>query len=248
MFNIIIIGVGGTGGDLAPSLARLIGQRDDVNVTLVDGDDVELHNLERQPYIRSDVGMNKALCLTKKINNTFGCCFSTFPNFIKDVNEILGLMEKSQINILVGAVDNYAARRLMEIAFYRVDNMVYIDSANEDSFGDVILGLKNQGKVLKKTRGAYRPLEVFNGTERIKERSCERKVLLNPQTLVANKMASNVILAMIHDLINGKSIDKHFINFDLDEMNVFDSVQGEESNAEQNYFDCMVNAIGGNLE
>jgi len=58
-----LIGCGGVGSFLAPSLAKLVGAS---NLTLVDGDTLEEKNLDRQLFDVSSIGLNKAAALGEK--------------------------------------------------------------------------------------------------------------------------------------------------------------------------------------
>ncbi len=58
-----IIGAGGVGSWLCPSLCLLIGPK---NVTVIDGDTLEQKNLNRQLFTRRQVGQNKASALARR--------------------------------------------------------------------------------------------------------------------------------------------------------------------------------------
>jgi hypothetical protein len=134
----------------------------------------------------------------------------------------------------------------MERYFSRANTLVYIDAANEDYFGDVILGAKANNSVELKTRGMYRPNEVFSGTKRVKNRSCEVLVNDNPQYYPANQFAASIVLKMVSDIIIESNINSHFVNykthfisFDTDEYLMVSGPQGVETNAEETYYDIM---------
>ena len=123
----------------------------------------------------------------------------------------------------------------MERYFEQSKTLVYIDSANEDYFGDVILAAKCDKEVFLKSRGMYRPLEVFKGTKRIKERSCEIKAADNPQYYPANQFAATIVLKMISDIIIENNIRSHFVSFDTHEYMMFHGVEGAEADCDLNY-------------
>jgi len=60
-----LIGAGGVGSWLAPSLCLLTGQD---NVTLIDGDELEEKNLNRQLFTRQHLRQNKATALSRLYN------------------------------------------------------------------------------------------------------------------------------------------------------------------------------------
>jgi tRNA A37 threonylcarbamoyladenosine dehydratase len=61
--NLYLVGCGGTGSWLAPSLVRMVRllEEDDrsVSLTLIDFDIVEAGNIPRQNFIDADLGLNK---------------------------------------------------------------------------------------------------------------------------------------------------------------------------------------------
>ncbi len=237
-FNIVVVGAGGTGGNVCPQIARLIAGNSNVSMTIIDGDIVESSNLERQPYLVNDLNQNKAEILSYKLNAAFNLNTSFFPRYIESpetFNKFFEFHNKKTLNILVSTVDNHKARVLMEQYFDSKGTMIYIDSANEDYYGDVIVGAKAYEKVFLKSRAMYRPLEVFKGTQRIKNRSCEIKVLDNPQYYPTNQMAANIILKVISDIVNEQQIKSHFINFDTDLFEMYDEVEGQEEEHDLNY-------------
>lgn len=225
-FKIVLIGAGGTGGNLAPMIARLIGKTPDIEFTIVDGDIVESSNLERQPYLEVDIATNKAQSLSEKINIAFDMNTRFFPQYIESAEQLKSVCGNvnrwSTITILIGAVDNHRARVIMEQYFSDARNLIYIDSANEDYYGDVICALKVNGEAILKTRGMYRPTEVFSGKGRVKNTSCAVKVVDNPQYYPTNQMAANIVLKMVSDIIVENNIHSHFVNFDTNEYVMFD--------------------------
>src|SRR5512134_3528554 len=65
---IYIVGVGGVGSWLAAAMVRLVGPH---NLTLVDGDTLELKNLDRQLFSESELGENKAEVMAKRMKCKF---------------------------------------------------------------------------------------------------------------------------------------------------------------------------------
>lgn len=91
-----IIGAGGVGSWLAPSLCMLIGRE---NVVLIDGDTLEKKNLNRQLFTEQDIGRNKAEALAEK----YGCeAIGKWYSF--------GLMEHMKQDSILCCVDNNPAR------------------------------------------------------------------------------------------------------------------------------------------
>ena len=95
--TIHLIGVGGVGSWLAYSLTKLV--RPD-QVKLYDGDTLELKNLDRQFFSKSDIGKNKAEVLGAKL----GCQF--YGEFYSSHTHEFGPRDW-----LICCADNNAARR-----------------------------------------------------------------------------------------------------------------------------------------
>jgi molybdopterin/thiamine biosynthesis adenylyltransferase len=91
-----IIGAGGVGSWLAPAITLLVGNE---SVTVIDGDKLEVKNLNRQLFSHSDVGRFKSDALAERYG-----CFS-IPKWYG-----CGLMGFSRGDTLMCAVDNHTAR------------------------------------------------------------------------------------------------------------------------------------------
>jgi molybdopterin/thiamine biosynthesis adenylyltransferase len=97
--NILIVGVGGIGSWVAEGLARLgISQ-----MTLVDPDTIEAHNLPTQRYHEKAVGGYKALEMARSLSY-FPCEFT--PIIAKFVPHLV-----KGFDIVISAVDNMATRK-----------------------------------------------------------------------------------------------------------------------------------------
>ncbi len=95
--KIYIIGCGGVGSFLAPTMCLLAGAK---NIVLVDGDTLEKKNLNRQLFTEADIGNNKAAALAAK----YECDF--IPDWYSE-----SLIAHDYNDWLLGVVDNHIARR-----------------------------------------------------------------------------------------------------------------------------------------
>ena len=145
--NIMVGGVGGTGGFLAESLCRLLTGRND-NILLVDHDRIEPHNLLRQNFVKDEVGKLKSQALAERlarefkrpieyVTKPFRARFSTSFRF--PYSNGYG----SPPNIIIGCADNAPARR--EIAQivqgrYRYGGPWLIDAGNGNNWGQILIG------------------------------------------------------------------------------------------------------------
>jgi hypothetical protein len=116
----------------------------------VDGDIVEEKNTIRQPYQSHDVGKYKAEALATKINSAThyrGCSY--INEYITDIKQLEKLDTEDEI-LLIGAVDNHPARKILHKFFKKTKSTIhYIDSANEDYNGEVVVSSKHNEDNLK---------------------------------------------------------------------------------------------------
>lgn len=109
--TIVLVGCGGTGGFLAEAVCRLLIGRQ-ASVYFVDPDRVEPHNVSRQCFDRSDIGRFKAEVLAERLSRRFRreIGYSIFP-YDRQLHAQVFASTQSPLNLLLGCVDNAAARR-----------------------------------------------------------------------------------------------------------------------------------------
>jgi PRTRC genetic system ThiF family protein len=145
--GLVLIGCGGTGSWLAPSVAR-IGRilmekfTKEVEIYFIDPDKVEAKNCFRQNFCPAEIGRNKAECLAFRYSLAWGVLISAIaepfdPKFIHNLYRNYSI-------ILIGCVDNPAARKAIKkaaesrmIEDYRT---WWLDCGNHHSAGQVLLG------------------------------------------------------------------------------------------------------------
>ena len=145
---ITVVGCGGTGGFVAEALCRLFTGRD-ATIFLVDHDQVEPHNVLRQNFYAADVGGYKSEVLAKRLSRSYGRTvgYSTLPFAeYKDsgapVDGYPGLPRRSvdADRLLIGCVDNAAARRSMARCSGSDRALWWIDAGNGTKWGQVLVG------------------------------------------------------------------------------------------------------------
>ena len=154
--TVVVVGCGGTGGYVAGHLARLATIKK-MGLIFVDGDIVEQKNLERQHFITSDIGKNKAVALAERYNGAFGLNITAHTKYLEDAHAIQNLFYNTASAIfgrnphpaiLIGCVDNNATRiKINEWFNYRYNEnygCFWIDSGNEETTGQVSLGFTPQ--------------------------------------------------------------------------------------------------------
>jgi PRTRC genetic system ThiF family protein len=144
--HLYLVGVGGTGGWLAPTLVRLTkiltDQGRSVSLTLIDYDHVEKVNIPRQNFTQADLGLNKAQVLALRYGMAYGVDVMAIPDRF---NPEMVRVDYNSLSIIVGSVDNAAARiaiakTLEENHTNAAPRVWWLDGGNTRTQGQVLLG------------------------------------------------------------------------------------------------------------
>lgn len=213
--KIVMLGAGGTGGHIAPHLYRLLYALDrPVRFIICDGDVVEPKNLVRQNFTPADLGENKAKVLAERYSSVFGMETEYVPSFVEDEEQLQKLLtptkwqsgyyraaDIAELVILIGAVDNNKSRKLCHMVFNQMQELVYIDSGNGEYTGQVVCGVRRNGKTV------YRPIasaypEVLKDTDKFPtELSCAEASVSAPQSIAANITAATAVVDMAYNIL-----------------------------------------------
>ncbi|HEY5177266.1 MAG TPA: ThiF family adenylyltransferase [Terriglobales bacterium] len=103
--KVVCIGAGGLIGNVAPVLVRKgVGA-----LAILDHDEVEITNLNRQRFYPRDIGENKAIALARNLLPE--CTFATrITGFASSIQKAIGTGIDLQCSVAVCGVDNNAAR------------------------------------------------------------------------------------------------------------------------------------------
>lgn len=135
--SIHVVGAGGTGSQILTGLAQLdramrsLGHPEGLAVTVVDDDTVSETNVGRQMFWPSDVGLPKAEVLVHRINMAMGL------NWKAEV-ERLEMQQQLRTDIVIGCVDNRAARKAILRSLQ--PGAYWLDVGNRAEDGQCILG------------------------------------------------------------------------------------------------------------
>ncbi len=235
VYHVIVVGCGGTGGFFIKEFGRFMARsRAKILLTMIDGDTVEQHNLDRQSFQDEDIGLPKSTVLAEALVTCFGIPQSrvaSYPCYITTAEQLSGIVHSSyhlfldetryssdylHLPVLIGCVDNHAARIVMH-NFYMgySDNIFYFDSANEYSHGEVVFAGRSKTEDIAPPRGVVFP-EVLTSTEKARtELSCAELNIHEPQHIVTNMLAANLLLSKTCSLVTGKQIpDLGVVMFD----------------------------------
>ncbi|MEG2678976.1 MAG: ThiF family adenylyltransferase [Oscillospiraceae bacterium] len=213
--KIVMLGAGGTGGHIAPHLYRLLYALErPVRFIICDGDVVEHKNLVRQNFTPADLGENKAQVLAERYSSVFGMETEYVPSFIESeerLRELLTPMEwrigyygattiVEQV-ILLGAVDNNKSRKLCHAVFNQAKELIYIDSGNGEFTGQVVCGVRRNGKTMYRPIASVYP-EVLKDTDKFPtELSCAEASVSAPQSIAANITAATAVVDMVYNIL-----------------------------------------------
>lgn len=146
--RLFLVGCGGTGSWLAPSVARIAKvwqeQGHQVDLIFCDPDHVEPKNIPRQNFCEAELKRNKASALAYRYSAAWGLEIHAVDQPFKAAK----LPHKfGALTILIGCVDNAAARREIANAVQRQiegsqdeRRLWWLDCGNNDDSGQVLLG------------------------------------------------------------------------------------------------------------
>ena len=228
--RLVLVGCGGTGSWLAPSVARIARlQRDqgrEVEVIFFDHDEVEPKNIPRQNFCDAELGRNKAVTLAARFSAAWGVEISAIP---RRFNEDNFHPEYESLTLLIGCVDNAAARKEMNKAA-DWSGACWLDCGNEESSGQVVVGSETDAGDLE---GAFTPsckickklpapslvapdlLEARPEELAASKVSCAEIAVANAQSLAVNQMVASVATDYLLRLLTG-GLKRFATYFDLE--------------------------------
>ena len=200
-----IVGVGGTGSLLARDLPQLlIGTKH--RMMLIDGDTVERKNVVRQSYQTQDIGWNKAIALARKINTFYDIKCLAYDRYV-DSDSLAKLIKDGPAGmtpVIIGCVDNDATREQLEQTAVRLNEAIYMDSANSAYSGNVYVTAISKSRHYGSFRSEVYPLEHDKSPL---EMSCEDQAAAgNLQYLVTNARMAVCLLEHCFNLISAEPV------------------------------------------
>ena len=103
--------------------------------------------------------------------------------------------------LLLGCVDNNKTRQLCHQAFHQSEELIYIDSGNGKYTGQVVCGVRRNGRTIRKSIGGVHP-EMLKDTDLFpSEISCAEAAQEDPQSIVANVTAATAVLIMVYNIL-----------------------------------------------
>ena len=198
--KILIIGAGGTGGYVIPHLYRIGFAADrPVRILVCDGDVVEGKNLIRQNFVEQDIGRNKAQVMAERYSAAFGIECEYIPRFVEDNNK---------------------SRRLCHSVFTKQRDLIYIDSGNGEHTGQVVCGVRQNGRTTYKPVCSLYPDMLADEDKFPSELSCAERSVSAPQSVTANLTAATAVVSFLYDLIIYGELKTRYVTFSSRQINM----------------------------
>jgi sulfur-carrier protein adenylyltransferase/sulfurtransferase len=223
--RILVVGCGGNGSAIVAGLPYLHsamlaqGHPYGLHVTVMDGDTVSPFNSVRQPFAKSEVGINKAIVLVNRINIFWGLNWQAIPQALKAQTlapSYAGYGESHlRPDIVIGCVDTRAARAIIARAISGSSLTHYwLDVANSSSSGQFVLGepqnLRNKrSRIRLRTVSELYPEVADPALDDENEPSCSTIEALERQHSFVNGVLAQHALALVARLFRDGQISHH---------------------------------------
>ncbi|MEO1800478.1 MAG: ThiF family adenylyltransferase [Cyanobacteria bacterium J06629_2] len=226
-----LVGCGGTGSWLAPSLCRiartLSEQGKATTLIFIDPDAVERKNVLRQNFCDAEIGLNKAQTLALRYSLSWGVEINALPALFD--SQIVArdyYQREHKLKIIIGCVDNALARQSITHALSQYQSwhtrdvateLWWLDCGNHSNSGQVLIGshLSTEIDVYKfHELGCIKlPAPCLQHPELLKPKpeelddntvSCAELALLNTQSLSINQRMAAEAASYLVQLVTGK--------------------------------------------
>lgn len=231
--EIVLVGLGGTGSQLARSVCRILFDMRTRNQSVpalrfIDPDIIETKNVGRQMFTPADVGAYKAETLARRFSLALGLPI-VWHNQPFEPDKYLGSSLNS--TLLLGAVDNHLARQTL----HKV-NGLWIDCGNSFDNGSVIIGNTSSRDTLRRglsraeqhevdlrylpSAGLLFPALLEPDPEPVPQVSCADLVQMGDQQLLINDWVALVAAQYVYKLLHRKPIASFMTFVEADTMGV----------------------------
>jgi PRTRC genetic system ThiF family protein len=226
--RVLVVGCGGTGSAVVGGLPYLHqslaahGHPGGLHVTVVDSDTISPANCVRQPFARSEIGLNKAIVLVNRLNLFWGLKWEAVTAHLRTGTFISRSYSGDDLraHIVVGCVDTRAARATIRDAVGKWSTVSYwLDLGNNADSGQFILGEplndRNRRSNLRLRSAAELYSEIVDPSlDNDGEPSCSAVEALERQSAFVNSTLAQHALALLARLFRYGEINYHggFIN------------------------------------
>ena len=207
----LVVGCGGTGSAVVAGLPYLHqslvarGHPGGLHVTVMDGDTISATNCIRQPFARSEIGLNKAIVLVNRLNMFWGLKWEVIPDHL-----IAGAFisrsytgDDLRAHIVIGCVDTQAARAAIRDAVGNWSTVSYwLDIGNNADSGQFILGeppneRNRRSRLRLRTTAELFPEIVDPNLDNDGQPSCSAAAALERQEPFINSTLAQHALALL---------------------------------------------------
>lgn len=193
---------------------------------IMDGDLVEEKNLKRQAFGPEDVGQKKAAVMAEILNDAFGLSWKACGEYLTEAPRLREIAERCRawgtgvvnVPLIVGCVDNHAARLVCEKFFLSQENCMYFDAANEFSAGEVVFSVRLGGRTLSPLRSEVFPEIRKKRHKAVTKMSCTELNAVAPQHIAANMNAGLILLSAVAGLLQEGRVPSGVALFDAATM------------------------------
>lgn len=223
--SVKVIGAGGIGSCLLPTLARLLNYSSGdykfatTKLTIIDGDVYEPRNSKRQAFGKF---ANKAMVTCESLKKEYGNVeFDHQEEYVHE-DTISDFIEENDIVFL--CVDNHATRSLVsKYCEKNLKDVVLISGGNEITDGNVMVFHRKNGKNLTMPLHSKYHEEINNPNDAIpepedyikKSMDCSAAAKVDPQLLIANFSVANSMLCAFHGIVSNGKVDYDEVYFDI---------------------------------
>jgi len=204
MLKIKVIGTGGIGLCLLPTLSRFLNYESNkfpqVELHLIDGDTFEDRNAERQDF--DEIGP-KATVTANSLRKKFGRLnIISHPVFLDDDNIVRHIREN---DIVMLCVDNHKSRKLINDRAIELDNVTVINGGNGRHDGNVMIHIRRDGVDLTPPLASRYHPEIANPDDLHPNElrlpgSCSRLAAEVPQLVIVNNLIAANMLSAFYNL------------------------------------------------
>jgi len=211
----LVVGCGGTGSHLVPPLITYLSSHsNDWLLGLMDGDDVEEKNFDRQLFEPSALNENKATALRKAYPHIKN--IAAIPNYLSKDNIADTIQENSVVLI---CVDNFPVRALIEDHCLTLDNVVVINGGNEIDTGSCQIWVRKDGVNVTPKLSFLHPEIRQPGVDRA-EMSCQQIAELpGGEQLITTNMSSALWMLIALMSFHNDTISYTELQFNLNAPN-----------------------------
>ena len=210
--RIVLVGLGGIGSQLVPSLVRYLAFRPEPRPTLVlvDGDAYEPSNRTRQVFPETAIGTNKAEALAEVYR---GLTVQAVADYLTEANIATVIRDG---DVVLMAVDNHWTRFVVDRHLATLDEVTLISGGNDETDGNVQLVRRRNGEFVDGGLAEiHREIGRATEAEFAARNGCERQVEERPQLVVTNLMVASAMLNCLWAVLECGSVSYSEVYLDV---------------------------------